>query len=110
CYLRLLVNPDDDNAFLRIINTPRREIGPATLEKLAGWAAQREQGLYHVCADLGLTETLSVKAAEKLRQFKHWLDDKRRACFTRNSTQAVKELITEMGYEDWIMQHASSPR
>ncbi len=110
CYLRLLVNPDDDNAFLRIINTPRREIGPATLEKLAGWAAQREQGLYHVCADLGLSEVLSARAAEKLRDFKHWLDEKRRACFTHNSIQAVKELITEMGYEDWIMQHASSPR
>ena len=27
-YLRLLANPDDDTAFLRIVNTPRREIGP----------------------------------------------------------------------------------
>ncbi|WP_215198891.1 3'-5' exonuclease, partial [Escherichia coli] len=33
-YFRLLVNPDDDNAFLRVINVPRREIGSATLEKL----------------------------------------------------------------------------
>ncbi len=31
-YLRLLVNQDDDAAFIRIINTPRREIGSATLE------------------------------------------------------------------------------
>ncbi len=37
-YLRVLVNPDDDNAFLRIVNTPRREIGPATLEKLGSYA------------------------------------------------------------------------
>ena len=35
-YLRLLVNPDDDTAFLRIVNVPRREIGPSTLEKLGG--------------------------------------------------------------------------
>ncbi len=34
-YLRVLVNPDDDNAFLRIVNTPRREIGPVTLENWA---------------------------------------------------------------------------
>src|SRR5699024_24148 len=110
CYLRLLVNPDDDNAFLRIINTPRREIGPATLERLAGWAAQREQGLYHVCEDLGLAETMPAKAAEKLREFKRWLDDKRRFCFGHNSLQAVNELITDMDYEAWIMQNASSPR
>jgi ATP-dependent DNA helicase Rep len=35
CYLRLIINPDDDSAFLRIINTPKRSIGPVTLEKLA---------------------------------------------------------------------------
>ncbi len=33
-YLRVLTNPDDDSAFLRIVNTPKREIGPATLKKL----------------------------------------------------------------------------
>ena len=110
CYLRLLVNPDDDNAFLRIINTPRREIGPATLEKLAGWAAQRDQGLYHVCDDFALGEVMAGKAADKLRAFKTWLDEKRRACFGHNSLQAVNELITEMDYESWVMQNASSPR
>ena len=110
CYLRLLVNPDDDNAFLRVINTPRREIGPATLEKLAGWAAQRDQGLYHVCDDFALGEVMAGKAADKLRAFKIWLDEKRRACFGHNSLQAVNELITEMDYESWVMQNASSPR
>ena len=110
CYLRLLVNPDDDNAFLRIINTPRREIGPATLEKLAGWALKREQGMYHVCDDIALPEVMAPKAAEKLREFKQWLDAKRQFCFGENSLQAVKELINDMDYEGWLMQNASSPR
>ena len=110
CYLRLLVNPDDDNAFLRIINTPRREIGPATLEKLATWALKREQGLYHVCDDIALSEVMNPKAAEKLQKFKAWLDDKRKFCFGQNSLQAVQELIRDMDYEGWLMQNASSPR
>lgn len=110
CYLRLLVNPDDDNAFLRIINTPRREIGPATLEKLATWALKREQGLYHVCDDIALGEVMNPKSAEKLREFKQWLDAKRQFCFSQNSLQAVNELINDMDYEGWIMQNASSPR
>ena len=110
CYLRLLVNPDDDNAFLRIINTPRREIGPATLEKLADWARQREQGLYHVCDDLALQETLPARSATRLREFKQWLDAKREFCFRENSLQAVRELITDMDYEGWLHQQANSPR
>lgn len=39
-YLRLLVNPEDDNAFLRIANTPRRGLGTSTLNKLAQFAAE----------------------------------------------------------------------
>ena len=110
CYLRLLVNPDDDNAFLRIVNTPRREIGPATLEKLADWARQRDQGLYHVCDDLALEEIMQPRAAQRLRALKHWLDEKRNLCFSENSLQAVRELITDMDYEDWLRQQANSPR
>src|SRR5699024_3348785 len=110
CYLRLLVNPDDDNAFLRIINTPRREIGPITLEKLAGWAAQRNQGMYHVCDVIGLTSVMTANAAERLRQIKHWLDTKRQQCFQYNSLQAIRSLITEMDYEGWLQQNAPSPR
>ncbi|MEW7966546.1 3'-5' exonuclease, partial [Acinetobacter baumannii] len=37
-YLRLIINPEDDSAFLRIINTPKRAIGPVTLEKLGLFA------------------------------------------------------------------------
>jgi ATP-dependent DNA helicase Rep len=110
CYLRLLVNPDDDNAFLRIINTPRREIGPATLEKLANWSVKRGQGMYHVCDDVALDEVLGTKAAARLREFKGWLDHKRQFCFTDNSLQAVTELISDMDYEGWLMGQASSPR
>ena len=40
-YLRLIINQDDDNALLRIINTPRRQVGPTTLEKLGNYANQR---------------------------------------------------------------------
>lgn len=109
CYLRLLVNPDDDNAFLRIINTPRRELGPITLEKLAGWAAKREQGLYHVCSDFALREVMPEKAADKLAEFKAWLDKKREACFRDSGLNAVKEMIGDIDYEGWIMHNASSP-
>ena len=46
CYLRVLVNPDDDAAFLRIVNVPRRKIGISTLETLGQYANQRNASLF----------------------------------------------------------------
>src|SRR5690606_27981177 len=37
-YLKLLINPDDDNSFIRCVNTPRRKIGPSMLEGLGHYA------------------------------------------------------------------------
>ncbi len=63
-YLRLLANPDDDTAFLRIVNTPRREIGPSTLEKLVGLCRRAQDLACSACCDeLGLEQQLSGKAA-----------------------------------------------
>src|SRR5262249_25741996 len=45
-YLRLLVNPEDDSAFLRIVNLPRRELGPVTLEKLGAFAGRKHISLF----------------------------------------------------------------
>ena len=42
-YLRLIANDDDDPAFIRAVSTPRRGVGAATLERLAGIAAARSQ-------------------------------------------------------------------
>ncbi len=73
-YLRLLANPDDDAAFLRVINTPRREIGPATLEKL--WRL-RPAGARSACSapadELGLGEQLGERALTRLRGFAEWI-------------------------------------
>ena len=55
-YLRLFVNQDDDAAYLRIINTPRREIGPTTLEKLGSYANDRHISLFAASTELGLAK------------------------------------------------------
>ena len=59
-YFRLLVNPDDDNAFLRVINVPRREIGSTTLEKLGNYANERKISMYAASDEIGLGEHLDL--------------------------------------------------
>jgi len=45
-YMRLLVNSDDDPAFIRAVTTPKKGVGAQTLEKLGNYAAQRHLSLF----------------------------------------------------------------
>lgn len=110
-YLRLLINPDDDAAFLRIINTPRREIGPATLEKLNDYAALRDISLVSSCGELGLRQHLSPKASERLERFTGWLDRTIEKLHTLDSpVMAIREMISDINYEAWLRQDSTSDK
>lgn len=110
-YLRLLINPDDDAAFLRIINTPRREIGPSTLEKLGRYCQERNLSLYTGAGNTELTEVMTQSAADRLRAFVHWLDDKRMALQRQDDPMSVlHELMDEVAYESWLYQEVDNPK
>lgn len=51
-YLHLVVNPDDDGAFLRIANVPKRGIGPKMLENLQDWAYVEQCSLFQMASRL----------------------------------------------------------
>src|SRR5690554_2680756 len=89
-YFRLLVNPDDDNAFLRVINVPRREIGSTTLEKLGNYASERGISMYAAANEIGLGAHLDSRYAERLSRFKHWMDKVRQQCAQNDPIAAIR--------------------
>ncbi|TVZ41267.1 ATP-dependent DNA helicase Rep [Alteromonadaceae bacterium 2753L.S.0a.02] len=109
-YLRMLINPADDNAFLRVINTPRRQIGTGTLEALGRYATDREVSLLDACDELGLQTVIPKKGLENLREFCSWLIRVRQNCHTNDPIAAIKEMINDVNYEGWLYQNASSPK
>ena len=109
-YLRLLVNPDDDNAFLRVINTPRRQIGTSTLEALGRYATERHIGLFSAVNELGLESQLNDKALERLRRFVHWMEGVHQRSHGDNPIGAIREMLEDMDYEAWLHQNASTPK
>jgi ATP-dependent DNA helicase Rep len=109
-YLRLLVNPDDDNAFLRVINTPRRAIGTSTLENLGRYANEREISLLAACQEVGLQAVLPEKGLERVREFCAWLERVRYNCHTGDPVAAIREMIEDIDYEGWLHQNASAPK
>ncbi|UDM07298.1 DNA helicase Rep [Halomonas sp. NyZ770] len=108
-YLRLLINPADDNAFLRIVNVPRREIGPGTLEKLANYATERSISLFSACHELGLEQTLPTRAVERLSRFTHFIDGVRKRMDQGDAIAAIRDMLRDMDYEAWLYQNASAP-
>ena len=71
-YLRLLGNPDDDTAFLRVVNFPARGIGARSLENLQATAHQMNSSLYNAAASLtgkaGQAVGVFIRLIEGLRQ------------------------------------------
>ncbi len=109
-YLRLLVNPEDDNAFLRVVNTPRRAIGTGSLEALGRYANERHISLLEACHEVGLQAVLPKKGLERIRNFCLWLDRVRAHCHKNEPTTAIREMIEDIDYEGWLHQNASSPK
>ncbi|EJN6828363.1 ATP-dependent DNA helicase Rep [Vibrio cidicii] len=109
-YLRVLVNPDDDNAFLRIVNTPKREIGPVTLEKLGSYANMRGKSLFEASFELGLEQHLTGRGLENLRRFTQWLVAIADQAERGDTVEAVRSLVRDIHYEDWLYETSTSPK
>ncbi len=108
-YLRLLINPTDDAAFLRIINTPRREIGPSTIEKLAEYASMRGSSMMESTTEMGLEQVLPAKPLDRLRRFGHWLETIAKNAVTDDPVAAIKEMLSDIDYEGHLSQSSTTP-
>jgi len=109
-YLRLLTNPDDDTAFLRVVNVPRREIGPRTLEQLTGYARQRGLSLTRALGEMGADAHIQARSLEKLRRFADFLSRTCERLEREDSLPVIRQMFTDIEYQEWLQQNASSTK
>ncbi|TMO80704.1 DNA helicase Rep [Pseudoalteromonas sp. S3776] len=109
-YLRLLVNQDDDNAFLRIVNTPRREIGTVTLEKLGTLANEKHQSLFATCFDNDLGYRLKGRGLNALSGFARWVVELSDNAVRSDTLEAVKDLVRNINYEAYLYESSPSAK
>ncbi|MPX81700.1 ATP-dependent DNA helicase Rep [Moraxella catarrhalis] len=110
-YLRIIINPDDDAAFLRVINTPKRGIGSVTLEKLGLFAQHCGTSLLGACTRAGVKDALGAKAGaiiesfgEFINYYTHQLHD------NSDPMPLVRQMITETGYIDYVKESSKNPQ
>ncbi|MDO6559391.1 DNA helicase Rep [Paraglaciecola chathamensis] len=109
-YLRLLVNQDDDNALLRVINTPTRGIGRVTLEKLGNFANQNRTSMFEAACSPMLSTVISGKSLESVEGFARWIVELSDEVKRSDSIAAIRQMIKDMGYEEWLYETSTSPK
>jgi ATP-dependent DNA helicase Rep len=105
-WLRLLVNQDDDPAFLRAVTTPKRGIGHQTLAKLGEFAGRWKTSLFEALFADSLGTALGTKAVGSLHEFGRFVNDlEHRARHTEGAEDAKALLLgwlKDIGYEQHL--------
>ncbi|HEY1415286.1 MAG TPA: UvrD-helicase domain-containing protein [Caulobacteraceae bacterium] len=99
-YLRLVQSQDDDLAFERIVNTPRRGIGDATVRKLLQIGRDRGVSASVAAADLVRTDELVGRARTALARFLRDMDRWRAQKETTPHPRLAETILEESGYVD----------
>jgi ATP-dependent DNA helicase Rep len=98
-YLRLLVNPDDDAAFLRVANVPRREIGATTLEKLGELAQSRHVSMLHAAHSDAALKQLAPRPAAALAGFAALIGELTATMRESSAADLVEAIVRRTGFE-----------
>ena len=103
CYLRLLANPADDNALLRVINSPRRGIGTSTIEALVKAASTTQTSLLDAIDSMAFATAVPARSLKTARDFAQWLGSLHRRTEDDPPAALLKVLLNDIGYEDWLL-------
>ena len=113
-YLRLIVNNDDDPAFLRALTTPKRGIGHPTLTTLGGFAGRWKASLFEALFAESLTTVLSTRAVGSLHEFGRCVNElEHRARQTVGAEEAKPLLLgwlKDIGYEEHLREGEDSEK
>ncbi len=105
CYLRLIVNGDDDPAFIRSVTTPKRGIGAATLEALGNYAGNRQKSLFHAAFESGAESHVPHKQLEAVREFGNFITRMEHRAQSEPAAVLLEDLLTAIDYEGWLYTH-----
>ncbi len=107
-YLRLLVNENDDLAFIRAITTPRRGIGASTLEALGAYAGKRHIGLFAAVFEEGVTQHLNAKQLQGVQEFAGFINRLQYRAPREPAAQLLEDLLGAIQYEAWLFEHCGT--
>ncbi|MBV8500874.1 MAG: UvrD-helicase domain-containing protein [Paucibacter sp.] len=113
-WLRLLVNQDDDPAFLRAVTVPKRGIGHQTLGSLGEFSKQWRCSMFEALFAESLATALSKKAIGSLHEFGRYVNELQyRAEHTVGAEEArafIMEWLCDIGYEQHLLDQEENEK
>jgi len=100
-YLKVLVNPDDEIALLRIINTPARGIGKTTIDRVRAYAVRNNVSLYEAVKRAEHVDSLSKAPKAKLATFINMLEQFKKDV-TGKVAPLAERVFIELGLEEFL--------
>jgi ATP-dependent DNA helicase Rep len=113
-WLRLIVNQDDDPAFLRAVTTPKRGIGHTSLGALSQFAGQWKVSMFEALFSESLAAALKSKAIDGLHEFGRYVNDFQDKAKATIGAEAAKPMLLEwlkdIGYEQHLVDGEDSEK
>ena len=105
-YLKLIANPDDDIAFLRVINVPKRGIGVSSFEKIAHFSEMHNLSLFQTLDSVELIG-LSPKVTKAVAEFRDLINNYSRMQDFLSVTELLEDLLDKSGYREMLKAEKS---
>lgn len=102
-YLKLILNPNNDIAFLKIINFPPRGIGNITLNKLKEWSKAKQKSLFCSSSDIILKDVLTVRSIHALKNFVTLIEKLKKNIFI-NPLETLNTFMFDIKYDKWLLK------
>jgi DNA helicase-2/ATP-dependent DNA helicase PcrA len=109
-YLKLLVNPADDNSLLRIINYPRRGIGDQTVMALDSYATAKQLPLYKSLTSSRNISGLQESALKNINKFVELIEKYRKRVKNPGVSRLLRSFIEDIGLFDELRKDCKSPK
>ena len=105
-YLNLIANPSDNISYERVVNEPKRGVGPGTVDKIRNFAASQEISLLEASANIMLSP-VKGKAAQAVYEFANLILDLRDRLDDYSVTELVELVLKKTGYSAALAAQAT---
>lgn len=106
CYLRLLINPQDDISLTRVINVPKRGIGAVTLDKIDNYRAAHGLSLFDALQEVEQIG-ISARAVKPLQKLVNLIRQFHQMTEYLSAAELTEELIQQIGYREELKKEKS---